>query len=112
MPFLCQSLFGHGETPPFWCQQEWRAAADFAVTRNTRQAPCWQLPQWEAVAPPTAGTATSPNEVLAVPSNIADGVLVKGSSAMPMAARIGAKMEQGVHGSAHWHRNAPCLPLA
>ena len=26
-----QSLFGHEDTPPFWCQRERRAAADFAI---------------------------------------------------------------------------------
>ena len=31
MPYLPQSLFGHGELPPYWCLHEWKAAADFAV---------------------------------------------------------------------------------
>ena len=47
MPFLCQSLFGHEGTPPFWCQREWRAAADFAITCNKRPSPCWYPPEWQ-----------------------------------------------------------------
>ena len=51
MPFLCQSLFGHQDTPPFWCQREWRAAADFAITCNKRPHltgrpfPRWRIPK-------------------------------------------------------------------
>ena len=51
MPFLYQSLFGHEDTPPFWCQREWRAAADFAITCNKRPSPCWRPPEWQAVPP-------------------------------------------------------------
>ena len=43
----------------------------------------------DAAAPPAVGTATSPNEVLAVPSTIADGVSAGGSSATPMPAPVG-----------------------
>ena len=68
MPFLCQSLFGHQDTPPFWCQREWRAAADFAITCNKRPSPCWCLPDWTSKPlapmrswhrPPTLQTAPS-----------------------------------------------------
>ena len=84
MPYLCQSLYGHGDTPPFWCQREWR-----------------QLPEWESAAPLPDDTAVSPNEVLAVPTTIADGFGRPMSTDMPMAAPGGAKMVQGdaaVHG--------------
>ena len=37
--------------------------------------------------------AVGPNEVLALPSNISDGVASPASSAMPAAARIGAEVE-------------------
>ena len=41
MPFLAQSLFGHGAVPPFWCLHEWKAAADFAVASKQRPALHW-----------------------------------------------------------------------
>ena len=94
MPFLCQSLFGHGATPPFWCQREWRTAADFAVTCSPRQAPCWLIPSWKAIDPPALGGTTSPNEVLGVPSKITDGFALNADIDVPMAAPIGAEMEQ------------------
>ena len=93
MPFLCQSLFGHEDTPPFWRQREWRAAADFAITCNRRQSPCWQSLEWQAVPRLNDAEAIGPHEVLALPSNISDGVASPASSAMPMAAPIGAEME-------------------
>ena len=93
MPFLRQSLFGHEDTPPFWCQREWRAAADFAITCNRRQSPCWQSLEWQAVPPLNDTEAIGPHEVLALPSNISDGVASPASSAMPMAAPIGAEVE-------------------
>ena len=93
MPFLCQSLFGHEDTPPFWCQREWRAAADFSITCNRRQSPCLQSLEWQAVPPLKDAEAIGPHEVLALPSNISDGVASPASSAMPMAAPIGAEME-------------------
>ena len=89
MPFLCQSLFGHEDTPPFWCQREWRAAADFAITCNKRPSPCWHPPEWHAVPPLDDTEAIGPNEVLALPSNISDGVS-PASSAKPTAAPSGA----------------------
>ena len=93
MPFLCQSLFGHEDTPPFWCQREWRAAADFAITCNKRPSPCWHPPEWQAVPPLDDTEAIGPNEVLALPSNIRDGVVSPASSAKPTAAPIGAEVE-------------------
>ena len=85
LPFLCQSLFGHEDTPPFWCQREWRAAADFPITCNKRPSPCWRPPEWQAV-PPVA-------RPLALPSNIGDGAILPASSAQPTAAPSGAKVE-------------------
>ena len=95
MPYLCQSLYGHGDTPPFWCQKEWQAAADFSVTCSKRPAPHSQLPERESAAPLTDDTAVSPNEVLAVPTTFADGFGRQTSTDMPMAAPGGAKMVQG-----------------
>ena len=93
MPFLCQSLYGHGNIPPFWCQREWRAAADFSVTCSKRPASHWQIPEWETVAPISDETPISPNEVLAVPSTIADGFCPQWLD-MPVAAPGGAQTVQ------------------
>ena len=51
--------------------------------------------------------AIGPNEVLALPFNIGDGAILPASSAQPTAAPSGAKAAG--HGSAQWHRSAPCL---
>ena len=93
MPFLCQSLFGHEDTPPFWCQREWRAAADFAITCNKRPSPCWRPPKWQAVPPLEDTEAIGPNEVLALPANIRDGAILPASSAKPTAAPSAAEVE-------------------
>ena len=82
-----------GTSPPFWCQREWRAAADFSVTCSKRPASHWLLPKWEA--PLSDDTAVSPNEVLAVPAMIADGIGQPVCNDMPMAAPGGAQVEQG-----------------
>ena len=109
MPFLCQSLFGHEDTPPFWCQREWRAAADFAITCNKRPSPCWHLLEWQAVPPLDDTEAIGPNEVLALPSNISDGVVSPASSANAHGSTHWCRSGATGHGSAHWHRSAPCL---
>ena len=72
---------------------EWRAAADFAITCSRCQSPCWQSLEWQAVPPLNDAEAIGPHEVLALPSNISDGVASLVSCAMPMAAPIGAEME-------------------
>ena len=92
MPFLCQSLFGHEDTPPFWCQREWRAAANFAITCNKPPSPCWRPPEWQAVPLVKNTEAIGPNEVLALPSNIGDGAILPARSAQPTAPRS-AKVE-------------------
>ena len=75
MPYLVQSLFGHGELPPFWCLHEWKAAADFAVACKHRPALLWSPQVWTDTSLPLSSDGTaSPHAILAVPSCIADGL--------------------------------------
>ena len=104
MPFLCQSLFGHEDTLPFWCQRKWRAAADFAITCNKRLSPCWRPPKWQAVPRGVLENteAIGSNEVLALPSNMrrcnpaSQQCTAHGSTQWCQSGAAG-------HGSAQWH---------
>ena len=51
MPYLSQSLFGHGELPPYWCLHEWKAAADFAVACQHRAGISWSPQPWTDTGP-------------------------------------------------------------
>ena len=75
MPYLSQSLFGHGELPPYWCLHEWKAAADFAVACQHRAGISWPPQPWTDTGPlPPDEPAASPHAVLSLASNIQDGL--------------------------------------
>ena len=93
MPFLCQSLFGYEDTPPFWCQREWRAAANFAITCNKRPSPCCHPPEWQTVPPLDDTEAIDPNDPGACPPTSENGAVSPASSAKPTAAPSGAEVE-------------------
>ena len=75
MPYLPQSLFGHGELPPYWCLYEWKAAADFAVACQHRAGISWPTQLWTDTGPLSLGeSAASPHAVLPLAANIRDGL--------------------------------------
>ena len=68
MPYLAQSLFGHGELPPYWCLHEWKAAADFAVACQHRAGISWSLQPWtDSSLLLWSELTASPHAVLALP---------------------------------------------
>ena len=112
MPYLCQFLYGHEDIPPFWCQREWRVAADFSVTCSKHPASHWLLSEWESTAPLSDNAAVSPNEVLAVPAMIADGIgqpvcnntpssvqMEQGDTAVPGGTEVLHVYSTGLNGS-------------
>ena len=92
MPYLAQSLFGHGTAPPYWCLHEWKVAADFAVACKQRPTLHWSPQTWATASnqPPT-DVPISPYAVLPVPAHITDGLPAELTDGLPTSPPIGAE---------------------
>ena len=103
MPYLAQSLFGHGTVPPYWCSHEWKAAADFAVACKQLPTLLWAPQTWACILPrvspallsainPQRMHPFSPYAVLPVPAHITDGLPAELTDGLPASPPIGAQV--------------------